>query len=227
MALVTHVSVNKQMFELGTAPMLKVNIVSYNIRVDHLQFILVQWDRSEVLIAHPLHDHLLQLIGFEEVTDKNARLVVREYVDHHWQVVKRFDLFGGDKTDNQQMMASVVNTPVAKASTKPTLTAQPKPSTAHSSGFKPQSVSNEQAKNQCYLDYQGDKTLWRLGIQYAPQWGLSTYGGMLAIVEANPKAFNNGDIHGLRADVRLSCPSNSVIQKYGDADQAKRTFKAM
>ncbi len=201
-AQVTHASVNKLMFELGAAPVLKLNIVSHDVYLDQLQFIVVQKNSSERLIVHPLHGFLIQLIGFDNVTDKNAQLIVRRHIGNRWHEIKRLHLFDGTEVVRPRKPLSVP-TVVAKTNLD---------------------SSNDAS---CILDYQGKQTLWRLGLRYASLWEVNVYSSMLAIFEANPKAFNHGDIHGLRADVRLYCPSADIINKYHDANKAKLIYGSL
>ncbi|MCG9695468.1 FimV/HubP family polar landmark protein [Shewanella sp. Isolate11] len=229
LAEVNHVSINKQLFALGKAPMLKVNIVTQDSRYDELQFIVSQRSGDEVLMVSPLNDYLYQLTGFEDVTDKDALLIVKEHYVNRWREVKRLRLFdgrdvrlSGDSELDEIMYGRTRASQSNRSASTAVATAQKR-----TSGKLNSVAQTGQVKPQCLLDYQGKRTLWRVASQYAPQWGLNTYGAMLAIFDANPKAFNDSNINGLRADIQLNCPAESVINKYQDAKVAKQTFEAM
>ncbi|WP_299492076.1 hypothetical protein [uncultured Shewanella sp.] len=93
----------------------------------------------------------------------------------------------------------------------------------------PTSVSQEVAKAEatCPILVAKDETLWKIDLRYHKQWGIGLFGGALALFEANPSAFNKGSIHGLKAGVRLSCPSHEILAKYQDESLAERFFLAM
>ncbi|MCE9679773.1 hypothetical protein LZP69_11435 [Shewanella sp. AS1] len=222
---ISHVSINQQQFVLGAYPKFKINIVAQDTQLDRVQFILSQRSGSERLMVRPLSDYLLEVTGIEDVTDPDAQLIVKEYQVNRWVDVERIALFDAQSADLTQVAAAnsgLAQTGISRAGLSHT-DAPLASSTMRSSGqLNPQSIEAH-----CQLNYKGGQTLWRLASQYSGQWNLSPYGAMLAIFDANPKAFNRGDIHGLRADVRLNCPSSEVKQRYLDAELAKQTFEAM
>ncbi|WP_119977141.1 FimV/HubP family polar landmark protein [Shewanella algidipiscicola] len=225
-AAVTHVSINQMQFHLGLNPKLKLNIVTDQPSVDKLQFVVAQQSGQERLMVTPVNNFMLQLTGLEDVTDANAELIVQEYHVNQWREVKRITLFDATHA------ARVPTKP------KPSITAKPLVASNTLSSESPKPLKEQQKAPQgdvaadlvqadCELNYEAQQTLWRIGSAYAKSWQLSPYGAMLAIFDANPKAFNQGEIHGLRADVVLRCPSLSVKERYRDAKQAQQLFESM
>ncbi|MBB1440388.1 LysM peptidoglycan-binding domain-containing protein [Shewanella sp. SG41-4] len=79
----------------------------------------------------------------------------------------------------------------------------------------------------CLIDKSPQDTLWRVADRYYRQWQISVYGAMLAIYEANPKAFANGKIYLLMSDSRLQCPSGEMLKQYQSASKAQITYEAL
>ncbi|QYJ78483.1 FimV/HubP family polar landmark protein [Shewanella acanthi] len=79
---------------------------------------------------------------------------------------------------------------------------------------------------QCRLNFKAEETLWRIANRYADDWQLNVYGAMLAIYDANPKAFFKHKISALKKDATLVCPSASILKRYPNADKAKAEFYA-
>ncbi|PWF62175.1 hypothetical protein CBX96_16975 [Shewanella sp. BC20] len=88
------------------------------------------------------------------------------------------------------------------------------------------SSTNTQSTNsgECLLDYHNE-TLWRISNRYAPDWKVSVYGAMLAIHDANPKAFSKNRINALKKDATLYCPSAEILARYPEAQAAKTSFE--
>ncbi|VEE61630.1 Tfp pilus assembly protein FimV [Shewanella putrefaciens] len=88
------------------------------------------------------------------------------------------------------------------------------------------SSTNSQSTNsgECLLDYHNE-TLWRIANRYAPEWKVSVYGAMLAIHDANPKAFSKNRINALKKDATLYCPSAEILARYPEAQAAKTSFE--
>ncbi|MFB2685537.1 FimV/HubP family polar landmark protein [Shewanella mangrovisoli] len=88
------------------------------------------------------------------------------------------------------------------------------------------SSTNAQSTNsgECLLDYHNE-TLWRIANRYAPDWKVSVYGAMLAIHDANPKAFSKNRINALKKDATLYCPSAEILARYPEAQAAKTSFE--
>ena len=88
------------------------------------------------------------------------------------------------------------------------------------------SSTNAQSTNagECLLDYHNE-TLWRIANRYAPEWKVSVYGAMLAIHDANPKAFSKNRINALKKDATLYCPSAEILARYPEAQVAKTSFE--
>lgn len=79
----------------------------------------------------------------------------------------------------------------------------------------------------CELDYTGTETLWRIATRYGKEWQANPYSALMAIYDANPKAFNNGRVSSLRADVKLACPNDKAIEKNISSKQAKIRFDSL
>ncbi|WP_299009986.1 hypothetical protein [uncultured Shewanella sp.] len=88
-------------------------------------------------------------------------------------------------------------------------------------------IDGSEGTEVCPIIVAKDETLWKIDVRYHKQWGVGLFGGALALFEANPKAFNKGSIHGLKAGARLTCPSDEILAKYQDESLAERFFLAM
>lgn len=95
---------------------------------------------------------------------------------------------------------------------------------ASSSGYPMQITPNS---NSCTLEYDGDKTLWRLAKDYSAIWKTNVYSAMLAVFYANPDGFYQGKINGLRKNAKLSCPSEELLNYYRDNQNAKNIFDSL
>ncbi|MCG9748004.1 FimV/HubP family polar landmark protein [Shewanella sp. Isolate8] len=224
-AKLTHVSINQRLSDLGQRPTLRVNIVAQSVNLDKVQFIVEQRSGSERLMVKPMNTYMLLLSGVEDVRDSEAELVVKEYQVNNWQEVKRMPLFDAgmrSASADKRVKAAKSNESV-KAIAKASRIADARQPMAALGTVD----AGDRVQPGCLLDYAPPQTLWRLGSAYAKQWELSTYGAMLAIFEANPRAFNGGKINGLRADVTLKCPSAALKQKYLSAEAARVTFEAL
>ena len=84
--------------------------------------------------------------------------------------------------------------------------------------------ANATSSGECMLDYHNE-TLWRIANRYALEWQVSVYGAMLAIHDANPKAFAKNRINALKKDATLTCPSAEILARYPDAQAAKASFE--
>ncbi|MCL1142084.1 FimV/HubP family polar landmark protein [Shewanella gaetbuli] len=83
------------------------------------------------------------------------------------------------------------------------------------------------ANNDCTIDKQSDDSLWRVAMGKYKQWQVNVFGAMLAIYEANPKAFAERKIHQLKADAKLECPSAELLSQYSDLQTDKQKFDAL
>ncbi|NSM23073.1 hypothetical protein HT094_01265 [Shewanella sp. ZOR0012] len=320
LAQVSHVSFNGPMFELGSHPKMRVNVVTDDQDMTRLEFVLRQSTREEKLMALPVNRFMLLLFGLENVTDPKARLLVREYRVDRWYEVKNLPLFENagsgesstllakttvvkpikaSKTEANSLIANdkatavkstknatevnlvtaeteVAPIVVAAASEsavvprssgftfpgdkldaevsklqvsttdKPTATAQSTPdvntrgsdkvessnvpetqtqkSMPEAASSADNSVAISVSSGQCTLDYHNE-TLWRISNRYAVEWQVSVYGAMLAIHDANPKAFSKNRINALKKDATLYCPSTEILARYPDAKAAKASFE--
>lgn len=253
-AQVSHVSINSRMFELGAYPKMRLNVITDNQDMTRLEFVVHQSTGEEKLMAQQLNRFLILLTGVEDVTDPKALLLVREYRVDRWFEVKSLPVFGADKTPEPQVaepkLASTQTAkPVVGSTAKTTLAAEsttvapiatttntasspkgqstlmdaPLTSTPHSNP-KP-SPSTALASEECVLNYAANETLWRIANRYAAQWEVNVYGAMLAIYDANPKAFAKNKINALKKNATLYCPSKEMLTRYADAGEAKAIFE--
>ncbi|HCD12516.1 MAG TPA: fimbrial protein FimV [Shewanella sp.] len=257
-----HVSINQRMFELGHLPMLKVNVVADSEDMTRLEFIVRQRGASEKLMVQPINRYMVLLLGIDEVTDKQAELLVREYRINRWHELKRLPLFDtsvpvalrsnrarvfGEQMPSEspraEVPATVLSSKVVPSSavqaqrvqavagqpqSEPQSLGVPSASQAVAApGLQVKALPIETREPGCMLDFDGTETLWRVASRYAQSSHTHVYGAMLAIFDANPKAFSRGDIRNLRSDAKLHCPSSSLLQSYGDKTAAKEKFEQM
>ncbi len=277
-----HVSINQRMFELGHLPLIKVNVVADSEDMTRLEFIVRQQGAAEKLMVQPINRYMVLLLGIDEVTDKQAELLVREYRINRWHELKRLPLFDTSvpvalrsnrarvfaeqmPTESPQV-AVLIQALENKAIENKTIEARAVQATAVSSKVvpppavqaqrvkdvagqpqsEPQSLGVSSASQAvaapgpqvkalpidsrepgCMLDFDGTETLWRVASRYAQNSHTHVYGAMLAIFDANPKAFSRGNIRNLRSDAKLYCPSSSLLESYGDKTAAKEKFEQM
>ncbi|MCS6177961.1 FimV/HubP family polar landmark protein [Shewanella baltica] len=88
------------------------------------------------------------------------------------------------------------------------------------------SPTASQTPEHCQLTYLAGETLWRIANRYANDWGVSVYGAMLAIYEANPAAFSKNKINALKSNAALSCPSKMILAQHTNAKEAQAVFEA-
>ncbi|MCP3128658.1 FimV/HubP family polar landmark protein [Shewanella sp. KJ2020] len=254
-AQVSHVSINSRMFELGAYPKMRLNVITDNQDMTRLEFVVHQSTGEEKLMAQQLNRFLILLTGVEDVTDPKALLLVREYRVDRWFEVKSLPVFGADKTPAPEVVESKpattqITKPVVGSTAKTTLagaestamapiaaaatdTANTDPSPKGQSTLmdapltpndKP-SPSTALASEECVLNYAANETLWRIANRYAAQWEVNMYGAMLAIYDANPKAFAKNKINALKKNATLYCPSKEMLTRYADAGEAKTIFE--
>ncbi|ABV35147.1 conserved hypothetical protein [Shewanella sediminis HAW-EB3] len=242
-AQMTHVSINQQLFGLGDYPKLRVNIVSGHENLDKVQFIVRQTSGDERLMVKPINNFMLLLTGVDDVVDPSAQLIVKEYRVNQWHLIKTLALFTDEqiakgfsaktqpkpkpKAKQKQVKQKVEVESGVAVSTKSTQNSKPASAALLAAQTSNTSTVAELTQDNCVLEYDGNQTLWRIGTQYSQEWEMGTYGAMLAIFEANPKAFNKGEISGLRADVALLCPSVPLKEKYRDNQMAKRIYEKL
>ncbi|UXK08192.1 fimbrial protein FimV [Shewanella putrefaciens] len=264
MAQVSHVSINNMMFELGTYPKMRLNVITDNQDITRLEFVLRQSSGEEKLMAQELNRFLVLLTGVEDVKDPKAQLVVREYRVDRWYEVKKIPLFvelsavashttSVDSTRISQGVKSaelssevrlnkvdIVATeakslPAVSSSNLTPITKSMGSESIVTTGFifskdEPDQETGNAPKmmptKECLLNYDSSETLWRVANRYANEWNVSVYGAMLAIYDANPKAFAKNKISALRGDAALYCPSTDLLAQYPDAEEAKAIFEA-
>ncbi|ABZ78402.1 conserved hypothetical protein [Shewanella halifaxensis HAW-EB4] len=223
-AQVSHVSINERQFDFGQHPSLKLNIVSSHNSLKKVQFSIRQGSGEERLITKPLTSFMVQVMGIEDVVDKDAVLIVKEYRVNRWYQVKVLSLFNG-KVNN----ADIDSRYIASRSTAVKKVGQTETNMlAASSGIRVSGADVIVSRlDDCQIGFDGKETLWRIGNRQANRWGISPYGAMLAIFERNPKAFNQQNINGLKSQAQLECPSMVTLEKYADAMAAEKRFNAM
>lgn len=232
-AKVYHVSINTRMFELGAYPEIRLNIVADEPDARNLKFVLRQSTGDEKLIVLQLNRFLVVLVGMKKVTDPMAKLLVQEHRGDRLYEIKNLPLF--DDMDMTSVLANKpastkakeanteeptsTNTPVTQPTipTKPTVSSVLKPASPENNVLKPTSSED------CTLDIQNE-TLWSTANRYAVQWKVSGYSAMLAIHDANPRAFANNRINALMKGSILYCPSKEVLARYPDPLEAKKIF---
>jgi FimV-like protein len=108
-AKLNHVSINSRQFELGQYPQLKINIVSEQSEAAGLAFYVKQRqgneDLLEKLMVQPINNYLLMVTGTENVTDKNAQLVVKKYRRNTWHTYLELALFSAPLSKNSANLA--------------------------------------------------------------------------------------------------------------------------
>jgi len=229
---IAHVSINEKQFVLGGYPKLRVNIISDHDSLAKMQFIVRQANGEERLMMKSINNYLVLVSGVDDVIDPGAQLIVKEYRVNKWRLVKTLDLFDTSvvlgASFTPASMASISPKAIASKATVKTTVKVTSTVTAVSQKIVSKSARVASANHgHCKITHDSTMTLWRIGMQYGGQWQISTYAAMLAIFDANPGAFNQGNIHGLRADANLLCPSQALIDKYPDKAVAKQTFNAL
>jgi FimV-like protein len=108
-AKLNHVSINSRQFELGQYPQLKINIVAEKSEAAGLAFYVKQRqgneEQLEKLMVQPINNYLLMVTGTENVTDKNAQLVVKQYRRNTWHTYLELALFSAPLSKNSANLA--------------------------------------------------------------------------------------------------------------------------
>ncbi len=133
---------------------------------------------------------------------------------------------------HNKLQRQVVNKSVAKPSHEPKAKAA---SIAEKTAVAEETISTQveaspklvMRKSDCYLAYSKTETLWRIATRYGQEWQVNPYSAIMAIYDANPKAFNKGKISSLRADVKLACPTDAAIEANKSSKQAKQRFDTL
>lgn len=216
-AQITHVSINQQLFTLGEHPKFRMNIVSDKSNYKKMQFIVQQGDSEEILIVKPINKFLLEAIGVEDVNDPSAVLVIKEYRVNKWRNVKSLPLFSGDARSKN----------VAVKAKPLVLRNEVKVKQNRLVELQVSKSGEILTDPNCSLESLLGQTLWKIALQYRKEWRMTTYGAVVAIFEANPKAFSANNVSSLKADSQLFCPSNAVKDKYRDSQLAQDMYKEL
>lgn len=227
---VSHVSINEKYFTLGQYPKLRVNVVTDRRDTDRLEFVVRQSDSEERLMVDGLNAFLLLLTGVDDVTDPNAQLVVKEYQVNRWKEIKVIPLFKEGEFSEQQIAQAQASIFAVKATTEqqelPQKRAQPTAEPT-SAPINTPLASVDGVRADCQLEYKQGETLWRIGHRYASTWNTEEYATMLAIYEANLRAFDKKKITGLKKNAVLVCPSDALLQRQGDRRQALQKYQSL
>ncbi|GIU23876.1 hypothetical protein L2719_04870 [Shewanella schlegeliana] len=222
-AQVSHVSINERQFEFGQHPTLKLNIVSSHNNLKKVQFSIRQGSGEERLIAKPLTSFMVQVTGVDDVVDKEAVLIVKEYRVNRWHQVKVLSLFNANIPQAEMDAQNTASHLSISTALKPS-----EPLAANKGGVRVSGANVLVSRlDDCQIEFDGKETLWRVANRQSKRWGISPYGAMLAIFERNPDAFNRRSIHGLKSEAKLECPSMTTLEKYADAKAAEKQFDAM
>ncbi|MCL1068481.1 hypothetical protein L2735_17040 [Shewanella olleyana] len=246
-AALSHISINSRQFEVGQHPQIKLNIVAGKNDFSRISFHLRQTNGSkeimEELMVQPISGYMLFAIGVDNVTDPNAKLIVSEYKGNSWHqyaVLPVFDSPFIKITNKTEVRIDTRNQPkkVAPEPYKGKALAQSesaiKVKNNTSEGSSVSSFSSERTasstpivSDDCVIERSATETLWRIASRYYKQWDTNVYGAMLAIYDANPKAFSKQKIHLIRQDVTLSCPSQTQLNQYVSKAEDKLTFEVL
>ncbi|MBV7316825.1 hypothetical protein [Shewanella sp. NIFS-20-20] len=206
LAALDHVSIHSRQFDLGQHPQLTLNLVASKQALSRFGFFVVQSQSQEKLMVNTINDFKISIIGVEDVTEKDAQLVVREYQIDRWHDIAVLNMF-----------APAVPRTVAVLIGEPLLNSV--------EAAAPQSARQVAVLDECQLPEA--MTLWRIASDYASAHKTHVYAAILAIFEANPSAFTGGKINHLRGDVSLKCPAPSLLAKYQNKPDAKAFFESL
>ena len=168
-------------------------------------------------MVKPINQFLLLLTGVEDVNDPSAVLIIKEYRVNKWHKVQSFPLFSDD----------VQPISVTKQAQKQALKDQIRVVQQRITQLQTPTSDVVLTEADCSLDWLSEQTLWSIALQYSKQWKMTTQGGVVAIYEANPQAFNSKNISSLKAYAQLYCPSNAIKDKYRDSQVAQGMYKAL
>lgn len=239
---VSHIGIETMEFEAGELPRLNVNVVSNHNDLSLLTFYIRQKYQNTIVLEKLFVDDHRQntfiLRGEEKIIDPNSSLIVSEYRNGKWQQYSPVPLFTAETAtlaaSDRKVKPKAIKTMKSPESEKSSYQIT-RTDSASATATKPKKVSqpvvaasSESALGEtCVVSRIAEDTLWKISSNYAKQWGTNVFGGMLALYDANPDAFVNGDIQKLKADTVLTCPSAEVVAKYQDINQDKATFDAI
>lgn len=212
-AAIEHISLNKLQFIQGESVDMRINLVAEPKDIQRLEFVLWQQSGSEKLMVQPVGSYMLQLLGFEPVTDPNAYIAVRVHVIDNWQPLTRLALFR-----NATELPDYTNLMTA---------ARDEIAIANEIQSDQKRSSGDPGAQNCTIVYQPQETLWRIGTRYAKQWNTNVYSAMLAIFEANQNSFKSNNINLLMSGSVLDCPMENAWLQFGNAAQAKQKFSQL
>ena len=247
-AALSHISINSRQFELGQHPKIKLNIVSGKNDLSRISFHLRQVNGSkevkEELMIQPISGFMLFAIGFDDVTDPNAKLIVSEYKGNSWRQYAVLPVFDSpfikitDKTEVKIDARSQIkkagsavftdnNSAKKVVEAKPAKTANIQQSQVTLKSASASNAATPIVNQDCVIERTDSDTLWRIASRYKNQWQTNVYGAMLALYDANIEAFSKQKIHLIRQDVTLVCPSQSQLNQYVSKPDNKVEFEVL
>ncbi|WP_394129322.1 FimV/HubP family polar landmark protein [Shewanella maritima] len=213
-AEISHVGIDTKQFEAGALPIISVVVTTEHKDLSRLNFYLRQVYSGNIVLEKleviSYQGDRLSLRGKEAIQDPKAALIVSEYRHSKWQQYKPVAVFSESSFSNNK-------SPVGIKRMKPSTSAEPDTMTAqaYTSG------------DSCIVLRDTGDTLWSIASKNSKQWGTNVFGAMLAIYEANPRAFTRGDITRLMADRRLTCPDEAILSQFVDSTADKQTYDAL
>ncbi|WP_285163464.1 FimV/HubP family polar landmark protein [Shewanella goraebulensis] len=246
-AALSHISINSRQFDVGQHPKIKLNIVAGKNDLSRISLHLRQKNGSEEvveeLMVQSISGYMLFAIGVDDVRDPNAKLIVNEYKGNSWRQYAVLSVFDApfikvtDKTevkiDSRHQLKKVAPIPNTGGKAQQTTAVEKTPNSSSvsassaSSTLSTQTLSTPIVNEGCTIERDRSDTLWRIASRYHKQWQTNVYGAMLAIYDANPKAFSKQKIHLIRQDVTLMCPSQSQLNQYVNKIDDKAKFEGL
>ncbi|WP_028111435.1 hypothetical protein [Ferrimonas kyonanensis] len=195
---VEHLSINRVLSRPGEPLELTINVVGDAFVVEQLRFFLVQDGRRTLLHRSSVNNYKLHLKGREPVNGNRAEVVVSSLFHDSADKLIHFTVkLDGDKARSPEVVATVQRVAPAVDS--------------HSRSVPPRA---------CPLN---GRSFWSMSRDLAPQLGLGHYGAMMALVQANPDCFSNGDPQKLHCEA-LACPPALVLNQWQNEARAKQAF---
>ncbi|MBR9729076.1 FimV/HubP family polar landmark protein [Shewanella intestini] len=213
-AEISHVKIDTKQFEAGSLPTITVNVTSEYRDLSRLQFYLRQIYQGTIVLEKleviSNRGGRLELQGKESFRDPNAVLIVSERRQGKWQQYKPVPVF---------------DPPVISVNNKQPIGVKTMKTGAKSKAYVQADLTS--SVEGCHVIRAEGDTLWRIAAKNEQHWGTNTFGAMLAIYYANPRAFKGNYIKRLRADSQLTCPSTQELAQYIDINQDKQAFDAL
>ncbi|MCW3170876.1 FimV/HubP family polar landmark protein [Shewanella subflava] len=231
-AEVSHVSINSRQFDLNQVPSLKVNFISKHKDLNQFYFTIKQGSGQHAveltLAASRINPYLIHLHGDTKVTDNHATLSVSIFRNADWVQIATLPIFDAPKSNNSAALTSSLQQHQTQLKSKKAVETNNAmhPLVKETSPLVdimqlPAMIPN------CYVERSDTETLWKIANRYKAQWNTNVYGAMLALFEANQKAFSKQRIHLLRQDASLNCPAAHILAQYHDVSVDRHTFEVL